>query len=97
VEAGLAISGISGLNNLHPPSSVSLVRSEAAKVKRSNSTGSMGGQYLGRDIRAAYLPGVTLTGTGQTIGLFEFGPYNSGDVENYFNNIGQPITSRSST
>ncbi len=91
VEAGLAISGISGLNNLHPPSSVSLVRSEAAKVKRSNSTGSMGGQYLGSDIRAAYLPGVTLTGTGQTIGLFEFGPYNIGDVENYFNNIGQPI------
>jgi subtilase family serine protease len=91
VDAGLALSGVSGLNNLHPPSSVSLVRSEAAKVKKSNSTGSMGGQYLGSDIRAAYLPGVTLTGSGQTIGLFEFGPYNISDVENYFNNIGQPL------
>jgi subtilase family serine protease len=91
VDAGLALSGVSGLNNLHPPSPVSLLRSTAANVTRSNSTGSMGGQYLGSDIRAAYLPGVTLTGTGQTIGLFEFGPYNISDVENYFNTIGQPL------
>ena len=32
VEAGLAISGVSGLNNLHPPSSVSLVRSEIGRA-----------------------------------------------------------------
>jgi subtilase family serine protease len=44
VDAGLAISGVSGLNNLHPPSSVSLVRSEAAKVKKSDSTGSIAAQ-----------------------------------------------------
>jgi subtilase family serine protease len=74
VDAGLAVSGVSGLNNFHPPRPVYLKRT--SDTVRSNSTGSMGGQYLGSDIRAAYLPGVTLNGAGQTVGLFEFGPYN---------------------
>ena len=34
-----------------------------------------GGSYIGKDFRAAYAPGVTLTGTGQTVGILEF---NSG-------------------
>lgn len=90
VETGLAVSGVSGLNSLHPPSPVYLKHAISDTV-RANATGSMGGYFLGSDIRAAYLPGVTLTGAGQTIGLFEFGPYNASDVENYFNNIGQPL------
>ena len=90
VEAGLAVSGVSGLNSLHPPSPVYLQRSTSDTV-RANATGSMGGYFLGSDIRAAYLPGVTLTGAGQTVGLFEFGPYNVSDVESYFNSISQPL------
>ena len=31
-----------------------------------------GGLYFGKDFRAAYVPGVPLTGTGQTVGLLEF-------------------------
>ena len=88
VDAGLAVSGVSGLNSYHPPSPVYLKHSDTIHA---NATGSMGGQFLGSDIRAAYLPGVTLTGSGQTVGLFEFGPYNVSDVENYFNSIGQPL------
>jgi len=90
VEAGLAVSGVSGLNDFHPPGPVHLKHATSDAI-HANATGSMGGQFLGSDIRAAYLPGVTLTGAGQTIGLFEFGPYNVSDVQNYFNNIGQPL------
>jgi len=90
VEAGLAVSGVSGLNDFHPPGPVYLKHATSDAI-HANATGSMGGQFLGSDIRAAYLPGVTLTGAGQTIGLFEFGPYNVSDVQNYFNNIGQPL------
>ena len=90
VDAGLAVSGVSGLNNYHPPSPVYLQHASSDTI-HANATGSMGGQFLGSDIRAAYLPGVTLTGSGQTVGLFEFGPYNVSDVEAYFNSIGQPL------
>ena len=90
VEAGLAVSGVSGLNDFHPPSPVYLKHATSDAV-HANATGSMGGFFEGSDIRAAYLPGVTLTGSGQTVGLFEFGPYNVSDVENYFNSVGQPL------
>jgi hypothetical protein len=68
-----------------------LKRPSAANAIRSNATGSEGGQFLGSDIRAAYAPGVTLDGSGQSIGLFEFGPYNLSDVQNYFSTTNQPL------
>jgi len=42
-------------------------------------------------MRAAYAPGVTLDGSGQTVGLIELGPYNLSDVQAYFKTIGQPL------
>jgi hypothetical protein len=42
-----------------------------------------GSSYLGGDFRAAYAPGVTLNGNGQTVGLFELDGYNPGDITNY--------------
>ena len=42
-----------------------------------------GGNYRGTDFRAAYLPGVTLDGTGQTVGLLEFDGYYPSDITNY--------------
>jgi hypothetical protein len=41
------------------------------------------GLYIGKDFRAAYVPGVTNTGTGQHIGLVEFGPYWTNDIHVY--------------
>jgi hypothetical protein len=49
-----------------------------------------GGDFLGGDFRAAYAPGVTLTGVGQTIGLFEFGPYFTNDIALYQQRAGLP-------
>jgi uncharacterized repeat protein (TIGR03803 family) len=48
-------------------------------------TGSgLGGNYIGKDLRAAYIPGETLTGAGQIVGLVEFeaGFYQL-DINNY--------------
>ncbi|HSU56626.1 MAG TPA: S53 family peptidase, partial [Candidatus Dormibacteraeota bacterium] len=49
-----------------------------------------GGDFLGYDFRAAYAPGVTLTGVGQVIGLFEFGPYFTNDIILYKQAAGLP-------
>ena len=89
VEAGLAVQGISGLNNFDPPRPM-LKYAPAGMIF--NTTGSgPDGQFLGSDMRAAYAPGVTLTGAGQVLGLFEFGPYNMSDVTSYFRTIKQPL------
>jgi subtilase family serine protease len=49
-----------------------------------------GGTYQGYDFRAAYLPGVTLTGSGQALGLLEFDGYYSNDIAIYENRAGLP-------
>jgi len=48
-----------------------------------------GGSYLGSDMRAAYYGGTALTGSGQTVGLLEFGGYNIRDVNLTFSSAGQ--------
>jgi len=42
------------------------------------------GLFLGTDYRNAYAPGVTLTGSGQTIGLLEFDGFYAGDATKNF-------------
>jgi len=42
-----------------------------------------GGLFIGKDFRAAYAPGVALTGTGQAVGLFELDGYFPGDIALY--------------
>jgi microcompartment protein CcmL/EutN len=48
-----------------------------------------GGSYLGSDMRAAYYGGTTLDGTGQAVGILEFGGYDMADVTLTFSNAGQ--------
>lgn len=107
VPDGLAVQGISGLNNFEPPRPMGLNRKSLVAVPRSasiakgdqtttgNETGSFcfGGTcyFIGSDMRAAYYGGTALDGTGQAVGLFEFGPYNLSDVQNYFGLVGQPL------
>ncbi len=50
-----------------------------------------GGGFMGNDFRAAYVPGVVLTGTGQTVGLVEFDSgFYPGDITNYESQAGLP-------
>jgi subtilase family serine protease len=90
VDAGVAVAGISGLNNYITPRPMSLRHADFNQVQP-NATGSQGGQFLGSDIRAAYAPGVTLSGAGQAVGLLEVGAYRTSDITNYFSTIGQPL------
>jgi hypothetical protein len=52
--------------------------------------------FLGSDMRAAYYEGTALTGSNQSLGLFEFLGTDLADLETYYTNVGQtnnvPIT-----
>ena len=55
-----------------------------AKVPRQTGSGSgPSGAYMGNDFRAAYMPGVPLTGAGQTVGLLEYDGYYPDDITSY--------------
>ncbi len=49
-----------------------------------------GGTYIGKDFRAAYVPGTTLTGAGQTVGLWEADGYDLSDITLYESEAGLP-------
>lgn len=77
---------VSGLDNYILPHSVDLKRVPLVQQVQSFVTGSgPSGLFIGNDFRAAYAGGVTNTGSGQSIGLFEFGPYFTNDVFQYEN------------
>jgi subtilase family serine protease len=92
VDAGTPVQGVSGLSTFSPPRPAGLRRVARDESVRTSWTGTgPGGTFLGSDIRAAYLPGVTLQGNGQAIGLLEFGPYNLSDVQAYFSTTAEPL------
>jgi len=81
---------ISGLDTYSLPQA-KLIRS-AAPDAGSKATGSgPHGQFVGSDMRAAYYGSGPLTGTGQSVALFEFAGYNITDVQTYFSNLNQPL------
>ena len=90
IDRGLPLLTVDGLTDYMLPKP--MLKKASADAVHSDQTGSgQGGQYLGSDMRAAYAPGVTLDGTGQTVGLVELGPYNLSDVQLYFSTVGQPL------
>ena len=90
LDLAVPIQDIGGLDDYVVPHPAGLVRkplppagASAAATPQSGS--GSGGTYAGDDFRAAYAPGVTLTGTGQSVGLLEFGGYYSNDIVYYEN------------
>ena len=49
-----------------------------------------GGSFGGGDFRAAYLPGCSLTGTGQSVALLQFDGYYASDITAYRTKFGLP-------
>ncbi|HTC20880.1 MAG TPA: hypothetical protein VK859_08530, partial [bacterium] len=41
--------------------------------------------YIGNDFRMAYIPSVSITGTGQSVGLYELDGFYANDITNYVN------------
>ncbi|MGH7941233.1 MAG: S53 family peptidase, partial [Limisphaerales bacterium] len=56
---------------------------EARRPRQQGSGSGPDGGYMGEDFRAAYIPGVSLTGAGQSVGLLEFDTYYPSDVAYY--------------
>ena len=72
---------ISGLDNFALPQPMNL-KTRSLIEARAYVTGSgPGGYFIGKDFRAAYAPGVSLTGSGQVVGLLEFDGFYPGDVQ----------------
>jgi subtilase family serine protease len=84
VEASLPILSVGGLDNYDLPRRLSTETKPIPRTARKMATGSgPSGLFMGDDFRTAYVPGVSLTGAGQSVALIEFGPYFPADVTLY--------------
>jgi uncharacterized repeat protein (TIGR03803 family) len=91
VPSGLAVLDVNGLNNYALPRPL-FRRPSASQTSANRSlTGSApdgSGSYFGYDFRNAYVPGVSLTGVGQTVALFECADYFDNDITKYLTQAG---------
>jgi len=90
VDLATPLLAVGGLDNYvipHP-----CMRPMASRQAGANLTGSgPSGAYVGKDFRAAYVPGAPETGTGQTVGLLEFDSgYYQNDITAYETLAGLP-------
>lgn len=82
---------ISGLDNyMLPHPNYRAVPMSQADTNRPALGSGPGGTYFGSDFRTAYVPGVTLDGSGQKVALFEFDGYYPNDIAQYEGLAGLP-------
>ena len=91
LDLGVPILDVIGLDNYALPHPNYHIKPAAllAKAKPLSGSGTYG-TYAGKDFRAAYVPGTSLTGTGQSIALLEFDGYYPIDITNYEGSFGLP-------
>jgi subtilase family serine protease len=89
VAADLPILNIVGLGDYAVPRPMSHLKPVQARSDSLTGSG-LNGLFLGSDFRNAYVPGVNLTGAGQTVGLLELDGYISNDVVSYETMAGLP-------
>lgn len=88
LDIAVPVLGISGLDNFVLPHPMNLkaaaFHANADTNATAYTTGSgPSGLFIGNDFRAAYAPGVALTGAGQSVGLFELDGYYPSDIAEY--------------
>jgi uncharacterized repeat protein (TIGR01451 family) len=99
LDASLPIIHVSGLDNYFTASPMLRARpfgqpagttadSVLASGASPNLGSAPGGNYQGKDFRNAYVPGTTLTGAGQNVGLLQFDAFYASDIVAYENQIG---------
>jgi subtilase family serine protease len=91
LNLGVAVARVAGLNNYSLPRPMVKRAVSGHHPNFVNGSGP-GGSYLASDMRAAYYGGTTLTGNGQTVGLFETDGFDLSDVESTFSTAGQSFT-----
>jgi subtilase family serine protease len=90
LDLAVPVLHVSGLDDYDVPVN-HLVHAASMDATKPTGSGPFG-SFVGSDIRAAYYGGTALAGTGQTVGLFEFGSYNIDDVKAYFASLGQRLS-----
>ncbi len=94
LPASLNVLHIGGLDNYFTRRPMSLHKNPMPSpqiAKPLDYTGSgMDGSFIGGDFRSAYVPGSSLTGTGQSVALLEFDGYYAADITTYEHMAGLP-------
>ncbi len=88
LDIDVTVLDIAGLDNFAPPRPLNVTLPLDASRPLAGS--GPDGYYAGNDFRAAYAPGVTLRGAGQTVGLFELDGFFAADVQANFAQAGLP-------
>jgi kumamolisin len=90
LDLAVPVQHIVGLDNAVLPTT-RLLPPQQGRIAQSGTGSGPGGNFIGSDMRAAYYGGTALTGTGQSLGLMELGPYDPNDITLYFTTVGQPL------
>jgi uncharacterized repeat protein (TIGR03803 family) len=91
VDLSIPILHVSGLDDFSPPRPAAHESDSNGHRGKMALTGSgPGGALLGNDFRAAYLPGVSLSGAGQSVALVQFDGYYTNDITAYEDLAGLP-------
>jgi uncharacterized repeat protein (TIGR01451 family) len=95
ISAALPIMHVSGMDNYLIPRPLSHhMFARPAGARSAGVSPALGsgpnGEYMGKDFRAAYVPGVSLDGTGQNVALFELDGYFTADILSYEAQAGLP-------
>jgi subtilase family serine protease len=83
---------VTGLDNYSVPRPMSIQASPENKAADATPASGSGpsGSYRGYDFRSAYIPGVSLNGSGQVVALVEFDGYYPNDIAAYEGQAGLP-------
>jgi len=79
LDLSVPVLHISGLNNFSIPRPALTKATNEQAITNTTGSGPSGG-FLPSDMRAAYYGGTALTGSGECVGLMEYGGYNINDV-----------------
>ncbi len=90
LDVDVAVLDISGLDNFVVARPMDLKTMPLASARPMTTGSGPAGLFFGGDFRAAYAPSVTLTGAGQTVGLFELDGFYAADVTSNFQQAGLP-------
>ena len=88
LDTAVAVQDVSGLESFARPRPMEMHVQPLGRSTKVFTGSGPGGLFTGNDFRAAYAPGVTLTGAGQTVGLLEFDGFYDADVAANFAQAG---------
>ena len=90
LDLNVPVLDISGLDNFQLPKPMGLQTVPVSQAVPDVTGSGPNGLLIGGDFRAAYAPGVTLTGAGQIVGLLELDGFYPSDEEANFARAGLP-------